>query len=193
MFTRISDPVLDTDLLKNWVSTNTENCTTVVELGAGFFDRLEFVHPSVEHRVGIELWAPYIANAKYHHCVKIHGDIRQYRLLLTRNHFDCALIIDVLEHLEQQDALTLIDNLQHDFRKILLMVPEGVHPQDTDVTGFGAHELQTHRSWWYSSTLEDLGFDVVQYDNFHNIAGKPLGCLFAVWNSPTVKQHHDSQ
>jgi hypothetical protein len=60
--------------LTQWINENTFDSICVVELGAGFFDKLSMVHGNVMIKIGIEIYKPYIDNAKYHNCIKIHGD-----------------------------------------------------------------------------------------------------------------------
>ena len=171
-----------------WVRRHTEGVGSVVEFGAGFFDRLQHVHPSVQNKIGIEIWQPYIDNAKYHDCTKIQGDILQFEILLpTDSRYGCALFIDVLEHLEKDAAIDLIRRVQARMDKILVMVPDGEHPQDRDVTGFGAHEYQTHRSVWRPHEIEALGFQDIHVDPTFFARTKPHlkdpGSMFAIWSA----------
>jgi len=180
----IEDKIVDTDaILNNWINEETKNSNTVLELGAGFFDRLGKVNSNVKKRIGIEIWQPYIDNAKYHNCIKINGSVFDYTSLVDREDFDTAMIIDVLEHFDESDGIKLIESLKNDFNKIILMIPEGDHPQDKDVTGYGAHEYQKHRSTWFAKdVLDKLKFDqVTLFKNFHSQVGKDTGCVFAVW------------
>lgn len=170
--------------LNTWISKNTEGSEIVVEFGAGFFDKLRAVHSSVKERIGIEAYEPYIAAAQYQDCTKIAGDMRLFKELVDPAKYDTALFVDSLEHISMEDAITLISEVKASFKKILLMIPEGVHNQTTDVTGYGGHTYQTHRSTWYEKDLQQLGFQTVEVDpKFHSGAGpeKAEGCLFAIW------------
>lgn len=176
-------------ILENWIDENTINSDTVIELGAGFFVRLASVNHSVKNRIGIEIYKPYIDNATYHNCVKIEGDILKYKELLTDYNKDTALIVDVLEHFDMDTGYKLINDLKSDFNKILLMLPVGKYVQEKDVTGHGGHEYQKHRSYWYESDIEKLGFKENIIDlNFHSphhhgdIINKDTGCYFGVWS-----------
>ena len=55
-----------------WITNNTIDSKSVVELGAGFFDNLKHVHPNVKTKIGIEIYKPYIDNATYNDCIKIN-------------------------------------------------------------------------------------------------------------------------
>jgi len=174
--------------LSQWINENTVGSTSVVELGAGFFRRLADVHSSVKTRIGIEIYQPYIDNATFHNCIKIQGDALKYRELLIGYDLDTVMIVDVLEHFEKEVGYKWIDNLKQDFRKILLMLPTGKFEQHEDVTGFGGHEYQTHRSYWYVEDIEKLQFtqDVID-PAFHSphhggkILNTDTACYFGIW------------
>lgn len=171
--------------LGEWIKSNTSGSKSVVELGAGFFNNLSFCEDA-EQKIGIELMQCYIDNAKYNDCIKILGDAINYKRLLPVNcRYDVALIVDFLEHLTMSEGKSLIENLKKDFSKILLMIPCGLYDQSEDVTGFEAHEAQTHKSFWYEDDIISLGFSEVIFDReFHK--GNPLAkhdtsCGFCVW------------
>lgn len=165
-------------ILSEWIYEKTRKSKTVVELGAGFFRNLSFIDDSVK-KIGIEIWKPYIDNAVYRNCVKIQGDIRNFENLITKEEMDCTLMCDILEHFEKNEALILIQNIMKSFNKTLLMVPEGIHIQDHDVTGYGADEYQSHKSTWYFDDIVDLGFDEVELDPYFHTNMPNKGCIFA--------------
>ena len=176
------------DNFPKWINDNTDGSKSVVELGAGFFQEFKHVNTNVPLKVGIEIYKPYIDNAKYHECVKIQGDALKYDELLTNYELDTVMIIDVLEHFEKDTGYKLIERLKKDFNKILLMLPVGEYKQDKDVTGHGGHEYQTHKSYWYVDDIEKLDFDDNLIDlNFHSWRknedkSAETACYFGVWN-----------
>lgn len=166
--------------LYNWISKETMGYGTVVELGSMFFDKL--LHCSCPRRIGIEIHKPYVDRApNYENCIKIHGDIRDYRQLISEEDMDLCMIIDVIEHLEKDEALRLLNSLKEDFNKIIIFAPEGNHPQTKDVTGLGADEYQTHRSTWYLCDFEAIGFEGVVDPKFHIDPNKDNGAIFVTW------------
>ena len=175
--------------LSEWISENTKNSKTVVELGAGLFNRLKDVHSSVPIKIGIEIWKPYIDRAIYHDCIKIHGNLKLYRKLLDGYELNTVMLIDILEHFEKKEAFKLINNLKQDFNKIILMLPSGKYEQEEDCYNLGADDFQKHRSFWYDEDLEKLEFTENIIDSFfHNINGNrqklglPTSCYFLAWN-----------
>lgn len=173
--------------LDEWINRNTKNSKSVVELGAGFFYRLANVHNTVPIKIGIEIWKPYVDNARYHNCIKIHGDIKNYKILLEKYDLDTVMIVDVLEHFDKEYGFKLIEDLKQNFNKIILMLPIGEYIQDKDVTGFGAHEYQKHRSYWYDEDILKLNFNENIIDLlFHNDnenKGLPTACYFGIWKN----------
>lgn len=169
--------------LGQWIRENTNTSKTVVELGAGFFDKLEYVDSVVKTKIGIEIYKPYIDNSKFNDCIKINGNILNYRELLMEYNLDTVMIIDVLEHFEMSVGYKLIEALKEDFNKIILMLPVGKYEQNTDVTGLGGHEYQIHRSYWYVEDILKLNFneDVID-NNFHSSHDLDTGCYFGIWN-----------
>jgi len=174
------------DFLK-WLKDETTNCTSVVEFGSMFFGVLSLIHETVKNRIGIEIHKPYIDKATFHNCIKIHGNMKNYRELVDKKYFDCALFVDSLEHLNEEEAIQLIESCKVDFNKIVLMIPEGLHPQTYDLMNMGAEEYQTHRSVWTLEKLQALNFNCVLDKHFHEFGderdkNKNSGCLFCTWN-----------
>lgn len=168
-----------------WIEKNTKGSNSVVELGAGFFNRLSAVNKEVNNKIGIEIYKPYIDNAKYNDCIKIEGDILNYDILLKDYEKDTVMIIDVLEHFDKNVGFELIERLKKDFNKIILMLPIGVYEQDKDVTGHGGHEYQTHKSYWYEEDVKKLNFTFDDIDeDYHQSRKKDnldTACYFGVW------------
>jgi hypothetical protein len=174
--------------LTDWIGNNTSTSKSVVELGAGFFGKLSAVHPNVKLKIGIEIYQPYIDNSTYNDCVKIQGNVIDYKNLLNGYELDTVLIVDVLEHLEKNVGYAWINNLKNDFNKILLMLPVGEFIQDKDLTGYDNHEYQAHRSYWSINDIETLKFQENKIDpTFHSTYERVINkldtaCYFGVWN-----------
>jgi len=172
--------------LHKWIFMNTEGQDGVVELGAGFFDKLSYVHSDVKTRIGIEIFEPYIKEAKFNDCVKIVGDMRKYRELIPEDmNLTAAMMIDSLEHLTKKDGIELIGKLKEDFELILLMLPVGEFKQTKDVTGYGNHKYQTHRSTWMKDDIKKLNFSINVIDpEFHSDrlqVGLNGSAYFGIW------------
>lgn len=174
---------MSTTGIDSWIREHTIDSECVVEFGAMFFERLNAVHENCKLRVGIEAHLPYILIAeRFGNCIRLHGDMREFESLLDPTYLDTAMFIDSLEHLSRENASDLIHRVMMRFRKILLFIPEGDHPQTKDVFLTGADYWQTHRSTWYKDDVIDLGFqDVCVVPNYYSEQGKDHGAIFAIW------------
>ncbi len=161
----------------NWLNQSTEDCESVVEFGSMFFERLGQVNKSVKNRIGIEIHLPYIENATFHDCIKIHGDMRDFKHLVSQDFFDCALFIDTIEHIEKDDVIELLKQVIENFKKILIVVPLGENEQSIDIHDMGGDVYQMHRSSWFEKDFMDMGFFVVVAKNFNE--SKKLDYIFA--------------
>jgi hypothetical protein len=179
-----SSPEWGKTYLYKWFNHETAGIKTVVEFGAGFFDNLAHLNASVTKKIGLEIWQPYIDNAKFHECEKLQADFTKFEDYVNEADMDCALFVDTLEHITKEAAFELMPRVMEKFNKVMLMIPEGHYPLEEDVTGFGAHEYQTHKSTWYAEDIEKLGFDrIVRHPTFHpKVEGQDTSCIFATWN-----------
>lgn len=168
--------------LTPWIYRHTDGLSSVVDLGTMFGNRLWSLPPSVSRRLGIEIHPPYVHAGLTQFGpmdprIELRiGDIRDYRAILAGERFECAMLIDVVEHFEKAEALTLLAQVLDDFPRVLVFTPDGFHPQNSDYYGMGADHWQTHRSAWYAAELTGLGFSV-EIDPDHH--GQKGGALFA--------------
>jgi hypothetical protein len=158
-------------------------------------DRLLQVHPDVRFRIGIEAYAPYLMHSQCRGAAcpdrtMILADMREFDKYIPAVHRDVAVFVDSLEHLPRAEAFALMARVLATFRKVLLFVPEGDHPQTTDGTGQGGDFYQTHRSTWRDPDVHELGFSDVTVDSLYfaddpdHPKSKGCGAIFAVWEKP---------
>lgn len=164
--------------------------SSVLDVGAG----LAKYHPILMDRgcnlTLIDAHKPYLDErvSRWPQIETIEGDVTHaalWDLVIDKRRWDVALAIDFIEHLERDHAQDVIDDMRDLAPKVILFVPEGNHPQDTDHYGMGGDHWQTHRSVWYDKDLEDLGFEVERWVDFHrwNPRSDP-GALWATWRKP---------
>jgi len=160
----------------------------VYDLGAGKRDSpvsLQVAQIGCKHLVSVEAFDPYIqillgikTKAETHDVVKAHITNSNYKLREN----DLVLMIDVIEHLEEEDALELLDYLKTITKCIIIFTPEG------DTLGFSNNDmdnpLQEHKSIWTADEFEELAFEVTVYENFHTHLGNGhVGGMWAKWVS----------
>lgn len=171
--------VSDSPTLQKWIHDETLGAGCVVDLGAGFFDKLRYV-PPMARKIGVEVFPAYLGFSPPG--VKaILGDIRDWDVHLKHDDCDVAMLIDVIEHMSKADGVRLLCGLKEVFRKILVMTPDGFVEQNSDVTGY-ENEWQVHECGWTTEELEAEGFTVELKVDFHPHLG--LGALFATWTRP---------
>jgi len=174
-------------LRHNFVRAWTTDAISVVEFGAGFGKILNIIPPIVDELTGIEAHKPYLDRWEGpKRAYKIWGDMRDGLKLLDEHNRTCdiALFFDSLEHLTAADATALIEQLKTRFRRIIVDIPEGDHPQTSDHYHLGADALQTHRSTWSVSDMEQLGFTVIFIPDMHSEPGKSTGGMLCRWEKP---------
>jgi len=74
------------------------------------------------------------------------GDLRQLDQLIPAGtpRYDLALWLDVIEHLEKEEAWAVLDKLTKVAKSVLITTPFGFRPQEVPGLPF-----ETHRSGWY--------------------------------------------
>lgn len=168
--------VSDSPTLAAWIQDQTKGARCVVDLGAGFFDKLRYV-PPMTRKIGVDVFPAYLGFAPPGVTARL-GDIREWDKILKHEDCDVAMLIDVIEHMSKADGITLLRGLKEVFRKILVMTPDGYVEQKDDVTGF-ENEWQVHTCGWDASELAQEGFSVETIENFHHSIQR--NALFAVW------------
>ena len=131
-----------------------KNCTKVLDLGCGPNSPLGRLKNDLNknlYSVGVDIFEPYIEKNKMHsECIQ--GNI--FDINFPENSFDCALLLDVIEHFEKKDFIKFMPKLEKIAKKIIVMVPNGFINQDE----YDKNIYQTHRSGWSLTEMEGLGF-----------------------------------
>lgn len=134
--------------------------SSILDVACGIALKSKYIPADI--RVGIDIYPEYFdhieASVPY---VVIKGDVRWLEAIFTAKSFDLVIAIDIIEHLEKGEAITMIKKCESIARKaVILETPEGFIPQNLDITGYEGHEYQTHKSGWTKEELEKLGYDV---------------------------------
>jgi len=169
--------VSDSPTLQAWITAETRGASCVVDLGAGFFDKLRYV-PPMARKIGVDVFPAYLGFAPPGVTARL-GDIREWDSLIQHDDCDVAMMIDVIDHMSKADGVRLLRGLKDVFRKILVMTPDGFVEQNEDVTGY-ENEWQVHECGWTAEELAAEGFKVELKENFHAHMG--IGALFATWS-----------
>ncbi len=107
---------------------------------------------------------------------------------------DTVILVDVIEHLEKEEALALLQaTVCLARRQVAVFTPLGFMPQShddgKDAWGLGGGVWQEHRSGWYPEDFGDewgifLSESFHVTDNTGNPLVNPFGAFWAIWTNP---------
>lgn len=150
-----------------WPWTGTESPFSVLDVACGL--SLKSQHVPCLVRVGFDLHRPYLEKAREQaggiRWIPVQGDVTKISEVFLPNSFDLVLALDIIEHVEKDQALKLLADLEEIAKvAVILETPNGLLPQNMDILGFGQHHLQTHRCGFEKEELEELGYQVFVRD-----------------------------
>jgi len=132
------------------------DCSSVLDIGCGPSSPLKWC-TNIDYSVGVEAYPPYVAKSK---AEKIHSEyyeVQIQELSLANKSFDAVILIDVIEHLEETEALALIFKAEQWARKkVIISSPNGFVEQDS----LDGNVLQKHLSGWDASKMATLGYSL---------------------------------
>ena len=168
----IAEPNATDPIIARWIGRNSHDKLVGVEFGAGRFNYTQQL--KTRARIGVEIFEPYVRDFNVLGVRKVAGDMRQYRNLGLPE-FDVALIVDALEHIPKDEGLEFLECLREDCSRILLYVPEGNWPQESDPWGY-YNPHQSHQSEWSPEDFDDRWVITRWLDLGRNPT------MFGVWN-----------
>jgi SAM-dependent methyltransferase len=142
-------PTLDTEL-----GRNLRDCQTVLDLGCGPKSPLSALN-HLEKRVGVEPFGPYLELARAN---RTHDEFHQKLITdldFKPDSFDAVIMIDVIEHMSEEDglvALKLAENWAR--KKVIINSPNGFIAQKS----LDGNPLQEHKSGWSYWKMKELGY-----------------------------------
>lgn len=134
---------------------------SVLDVACGLSLKSKYIDAQI--RVGVDLFEEYFkhieASVPY---VVVKYDVRKLREIFQPKSFDLVIGLDIIEHLEKDESLSMIQQCEEIARKgVIFETPKGYIPQNLDILGYGGHEFQTHRCGWEVDELEKMGYKVV--------------------------------
>lgn len=165
------------------------DCRTCLDIGCGVNSPARFV--PFERYVGVDGHEPTVEAAKLKYPDKefLLASAQELPRMFQENEFDCAVALDLIEHLPKEDGFKFIEDISRIARKkVLLFTPNGFLPQQSH-----DGDLQEHLSGWDAAEMKALGFKVIgmhgpkklrgEYHN-HKIKPAALGgivCQLCHW------------
>jgi SAM-dependent methyltransferase len=128
-------------------------CKSVLDLGCGPASPLMHV-AGIERSVGVDAFAPYIEAAR------AKGTHTEYRCCpldeveFPDKAFDAVLLVEVIEHLPEAEALQVLARAERWGRKVVITSPNGFIAQQ-EIDG---NPYQKHLSGWSLARMRELGY-----------------------------------
>lgn len=167
------------DIIKKLLQKELKDCKNVLDLGCGEKSPLRFLKddPSFKdlHSVGVDIFTPYILKNIEEN--KIHSEYINkniFEIDFPEKSFDCALLLDVIEHFKREDFLNFFPKLEKIAKKIIIITPNGFVKQDI----YDNNPYQIHKSGWTVEDLEKLGFKCYGMSGLKSIKKLKIKPLF---------------
>ena len=137
---------------------------SILDVACGLSLKSKFIPAQI--RVGVDIYEKYFdhieADVPY---VVMKYDVRKLDEIFLPKSFDIVLALDIIEHIEKDEAQSMIKQCEKIARKaVILETPNGLVEQNLDITGHGGHEFQTHRCFWTDKELQGMGYQTVVRD-----------------------------
>jgi len=145
------------EISDNFLVKELKDCSSVLDLGCGPHSPLGRIKDRLRpdlYSVGVDDFDPYLEENKKN---KIHSEYIKSNILdinFPEKSFDCAILLDVIEHFERDDFLKFIPKLERMTKKIIIFTPNGVVKQDK----YDNNAYQVHKSGWTVKDMRELGF-----------------------------------
>ncbi|MHB1663652.1 MAG: class I SAM-dependent methyltransferase [bacterium] len=133
-----------------------KDCKSVLDLGCGKDSPLQYCK-LIKYSVGVEAFKPSLKASK---SKRIHSKYINENILnvdFEENSFDAVIMIEIIEHLNKEDAINLINRANKWAKKrVIITTPNGYLPQNE----YDSNVLQNHLCGFDVKELKSLGFKV---------------------------------
>jgi len=131
------------ELIKSWVTRHLD-IKSIVDFGPGVGTYYYLISPSRSDIkfIAVEIWEPYVQNfmLRNYYDEVIIGDLRMVDLPKG----DCAILGDVLEHLEKPEAIKAFKRIDNFYKHVILSIPWGRSPGGPAL----GNPYEKHKSFW---------------------------------------------
>ena len=148
----------------NWlgelVQKEVTNDDAVLDLGCGVMQATDELKAKII--IAVDIWDVYLNQLKYYFPT-VKTDLRKLDCFLDDT-YDVVICLDVLEHMEESDALRLIEKMKNICRKKLIIYTPNVFKTNERAVEnsweLGHNEHQRHLCLLDSTKLRTLGFSI---------------------------------
>jgi predicted TPR repeat methyltransferase len=143
----------------------------VLDVGCGSDSPIGRFERRPRHAVGVDIFEASIEKSRRAgiHDEYVNADVLAIDKLFDDDSFDACVAFDVIEHLDEQDAITLLVAMERIARqRVVVLTPNGFLDQDE----YEGNPWQRHRSAWSTNTLRDLGFRVYGLHGLRGLRGE---------------------
>ncbi|GAB1430715.1 hypothetical protein MASR2M18_15490 [Ignavibacteria bacterium] len=147
------------------------SCQTLLDVGCGSNSQVRAFSRKMMRTMGVDGYAPSIEKSR---AAGIHSDYAELNILeiadrFEANSFDCVLASDVIEHLEKNDGLKLMRDMERVARKkVIIFTPNGFLPQGA----YGGNEYQIHLSGWEIDEMQGYGYRIIGVNGWKPLRGE---------------------
>ncbi|MDQ3245116.1 MAG: class I SAM-dependent methyltransferase [bacterium] len=159
------------EIIDSFLIKELKDCIRVVDLGCGQYSPLGRIKDKLSphlYSVGVDDFDPYLETSKQQ---KIHSEYIKSNIFAINfpdNSFDCALLLDVIEHFEKEDFLKFLPRLEKIAKKIIILTPNGFVNQNT----YDGNEYQVHKSGFTVDDMSSLGFTCYGVSGLKTLRGE---------------------
>lgn len=159
------------EIVDSFLINELKDCSRVLDLGCGPSSPLGRIKDKLRpdlYSVGVDNFDPYLEKNKKDkiHSEYVKSDI--FNINFPEKSFDCALLIDVIEHFEKDDFLKFLPKLEKIAKKIIVMTPNGFVKQEE----YDNNAYQIHKSGWTTEDMNKLGFECFGVSGLKSLRGE---------------------
>jgi len=160
------------------------DCRTILDLGCGKSSPISECINNNAYCYGVDIFEPYLKEAKKigFHNDYVLADVTNLPFI-NKKSFDGVLALDLVEHLDEEEAKKLIKTMEEiAVKKTIVVTPNGFLPQEP----YNGNKYQRHKSGWAKDFFLKQGFKVKGIRGLRYLRGERAKIKFkpeGVWTA----------
>ena len=143
----------------------------------------QLVNIKFKHLHMVDVHQPYIDDAKKLEYLadEVEFELKDGKADYNWNDYDLVMIFDVLEHIEKEESIRIVNEIQAAGVKLLVFGPLEEEPRENTFTDEQGETIghQDHISFWTEQDFKDLKLNTTLLKNFHEEHGKFFDAVWA--------------